>query len=115
MFDNSFGIESVFIAGKRKAVIFVNLIVAVLYGLVVLAEIIIMIMRCGIRADIDSDKSGELNIHAVLYPIGIIALNAKSVLAYGFKLRRICHIFGCLGYLRSPSAEFVGVARSFGL
>ena len=115
MFDNSVGIESVFIAGKRKAVIFVNLIVAVLYGLVVLAEIIVVIVRRGIRTDIYSDKSGERHIHAVLYPVGVIALNTESVLTYRCKLRRICHIFGCLGYLRSPSAEFVGVARSFGL
>ena len=92
MLDNSVGIKLVVIAGKRKTVIFVNLIVAVLYGLVVLAEIIVVIVRRGVRADIDSDKSGELNIHAVLYPIGIIALNAKSVLAYGFKLCSICHI-----------------------
>ena len=115
MLDYSVGIKLVVITGKRKTVVHFDLIHAVLYSLAVLAEIIIMIMRCGIRADIDSDKSGELNIHAVLYPIGIIALNAKSVLAYRCKLRRICHIFGCLGYLRSPSAEFVGVARSFGL
>ena len=92
MLDNSVGIKLVVIAGKPKTVVLFDLIHAVLYSLAVLAEIIIMIMRCGIRADIDSDKSRELNIHAVLYPIGIVALNAKPVLAYGFKLCSICHI-----------------------
>ena len=92
MLDNSVGIKLVVIAGKRKTVVLFDLIHAILYSLAVLAEIIIMIMRCGIRADIDSDKSGDLNIHAVLYPIGIIALNTASVLTYGFKLCSICHI-----------------------
>ena len=113
MNDNAVGIKIVVKFGKRKTVIFVNLICSVFNSLAVLGEVIVVIMRLIVAADVYANKTRELNVFTVHYPVCIAAVNAKTVLSDFIKYSRV----GCVAFnvcnLRSPTLEAVAITIGF--
>ena len=113
MNDNAVGIKIVVKFGKRKTVIFVNLICSVFNSFAVLGEVIVVIMRLIVAADVYANKTRELNVFTVHYPVCIAAVNAKTVLSDFIKYSRVGCVACNLCNLRSPTLEAVAITIGF--
>ena len=110
---NTVGIKIIIEFGEGKTVIFIDLICSVLNCLAVLSEVVIVVMRLVVSADIYTDKTGEINILTVHYPVCIAAVNAKAVLSVLVKYCGVCDISGNICNLGSPAVEAVGISACF--
>ena len=96
---------------RRNPEITISLRQHILHCLIIRAEVVIQVMTVCV---LNLHKSGERHVLTVFYPIGILALNAQTILADFIKPGGIGRSLRHRNKFLVPAGKLVTIARSFG-